>query len=418
MKRPPESLISNLTKKTLFAVAAFILIVSRRPSSLTNPQFWAEDGRNWYADAFNHGILYSLTTPEAGYFQTFSRLTAIASLSVPLAYPPLFFYLTAIVVQISVAGFIASERLSDLLPDKKWRLALAFAYLAMPHSWEIYANVTNSQWHLALLGCLILTAKPPSGRSGRIFDLAAISIMAVSGPFSLLLVPVAAAVLWCRREFHYVALMGITAGGALLQTFSLLSFERPIQPELGIAPEPLAGIIARHLAISPLIGSRGFEKLSSTVFYGPALIYAAAALSIAAFGLIILRGGFELRLLGTFSVLIVIAALISPAVSPAPGQWAFMADNDTAIRYWFIPTFTLYSGIVYLLSKGNLHAAARTGAVILSLAAIAGIAADFRLPRLTDYRFRDYAAEFEKAPHGTNYEFPINPNWKMTLIRK
>ncbi|MCV4784485.1 hypothetical protein OFM36_34125, partial [Escherichia coli] len=88
-------------------------------------------------------------------------------------------------------------------------------------------------------------------------------------------------------EFHYAALMGITAGGALLQTFSLLSFERPIQPELGIAPEPLAGIIARHLAISPLIGSRGFEKLSSTVFYGPALIYAAAALSIAAFGLII-----------------------------------------------------------------------------------------------------------------------------------
>lgn len=91
MKQPPESLISNLTKKTLFAVAAFILIVSRRPSSLTNPQFWAEDGRNWYADAFNHGILYSLTTPEAGYFQTFSRLTAIASLSVPLAYAPLFF---------------------------------------------------------------------------------------------------------------------------------------------------------------------------------------------------------------------------------------------------------------------------------------------------------------------------------------
>ncbi|MCV5941529.1 glucosyl transferase, partial [Escherichia coli] len=89
--------------------------------------------------------------PEAGYFQTFSRLTAIASLSVPLAYAPLFFYLTAIAVQISVAGFIASERLSDLLPDKKWRLALAFGYLAMPHSWEIYANVTNSQWHLALL---------------------------------------------------------------------------------------------------------------------------------------------------------------------------------------------------------------------------------------------------------------------------
>lgn len=415
---PARIAISNGLKIVAFVAVAFAVIVSRRPSSLLNPQFWAEDGRNWYADAYNHGILYSLTTPEAGYFQTFSRLTAIASLSVPLAYAPLFFYLTAVTVQVSVAGFIASERLSGLLPEKKWRLALAFGYLAMPHSWEIYANVTNSQWHLALLGCLILISTPPLSIKGRIFDLLAVSLMAVSGPFCLLLVPVAAAVLWRRREFHYAALMGITVGGAMLQTFSLLSFERPIQPDLGIGLEPLAGILARHLAISPLIGSKGFEKLASTGLYGPALIYFAAALSIAVFGLMILRGTLELRLLATFSALIVIAALISPAVSPEPGQWAFIANNDTAIRYWFIPTFTLYARAISAIASRNGERLSRLAAAFALALLSVGMAADYRLPKLTDFRFGDYANKLRMAEPGTEVEIPINPNWKMTLIKQ
>lgn len=422
MKRLPQllsnNLTGNLTGHFLFALAAFAVIVSRRPSSLFNPQFWAEDGRNWYADAYNHGIFYSLTTPEAGYFQTFSRLTAIASQLLPLEFAPLFFYLVAASVQVIVAAFIASERLADFLPEKKWRIALAFGYLAMPHSWEIYANVTNSQWHLALLACLILIARPPAAIYERIFDTAAVLLMGVSGPFCLLLAPIAAAVFFRRRGFHYAVLLGITLFTASLQTLSLLAFDRPIQPELGIGIEQLAGILARHLALSPLIGSRGFEKLALSGFYGFAVLYSAAALIIVAFIFMIVRGGFELRMLAIFSVLIVTAALISPAVSPEPGQWAFIANNDTAIRYWFIPTFSLYTGIILLLSKKHLSPQLKAIKLIIAIAAFTGIVADFRLPKLTDYQFRRYAAEFNRLPPGSVFEIPINPNWKMTLVKK
>jgi hypothetical protein len=412
----------------LFAAASFAVIVSRRPSSLTNPQFWAEDGRNWYADAYNHGVFYSLTTPEAGYFQTFSRLTAIASQLLPLEFGPLFFYLVAVWVQVIVAAFIASERLADLLPEKKWRFALAFGYLAMPHSWEIYANVTNSQWHLALLGCLILAARPPERRAAAYFDIAAVAIMAVSGPFCLFLAPIAAGLYLFTRERRLRPILALAAAGAVLQAIALLSFERPIQPELGASVDSFAGIFARHLAISPILGSRGFSRLAETPFYSSTIAYIAAGLVIAVFAFMLLHGlrsnGTPLRrrptlqILSAFSILTVAAALISPAVSPEPGQWAFIAANDTAIRYWFIPTFTIYAGILRLLSMPNSRPLPKIIGAALAIAAFGGIIADWRLPRLTDYRFQEYAAEFRRLPAGSVFEIPINPNWKMTLVKK
>jgi len=401
-----------------FAAGSFAIIISRNPSSITNPQFWAEDGRNWYADAYNHGILYSLATPEAGYFQTFSRLVAIVSQAFELDFAPLFFFLVAAAVQITVAAFIASDRLADFLPEKKWRLALAFGYLAMPHSWEVFANVTNSQWHLAMLACLIIAARPPGGRTARIFDLAAVSIMAVSGPFCLILAPIVAAAFLRSREKHLRLVLAVVVVGAVLQAASLLSFERPIQPDLGVSADSWARIVARHLAISPILGSRGFEFLARTPIYSPAVVFVAAGLAASGFVAMAFGGCRELRALSVFSMLTVASALISPAVSPEPGQWSFIAANDTAIRYWFIPTFTIYAGILRLVATAENDFRPKIIGGALAVASLGGVIFDWRLPRRVDYRFREYAAEFKRLPAGTVFEIPINPNWKMTLIKK
>jgi hypothetical protein len=47
-----------------------IIIISRRPDMIFRPQFWAEDGIVWFAQAYNEGWRHALFRTQVGYFQT------------------------------------------------------------------------------------------------------------------------------------------------------------------------------------------------------------------------------------------------------------------------------------------------------------------------------------------------------------
>src|SRR5215467_632304 len=84
-------------------LASFAILLSRRPDAILNAQFWAEDGKFWFADAYNIGIR-SLWIPEAGYFHIFPRLAAYVALAVPLDRAPLVMNLFGIAFQILPVG--------------------------------------------------------------------------------------------------------------------------------------------------------------------------------------------------------------------------------------------------------------------------------------------------------------------------
>ena len=81
----------------LFCVA---LVVSRRPDVLFHAQFWAEDGKLWYADAYNLGFLQPFLHPAAGYFDTLPRLAALFAQILPFNLAPLALNCIGIVIQI------------------------------------------------------------------------------------------------------------------------------------------------------------------------------------------------------------------------------------------------------------------------------------------------------------------------------
>jgi hypothetical protein len=70
-------------------LASVVLVVSRRPDVLFHAQFWAEDGKFWYADAYNLGAIAPFLHPAAGYFQTLPRLAALFAQLFPMAVAPL-----------------------------------------------------------------------------------------------------------------------------------------------------------------------------------------------------------------------------------------------------------------------------------------------------------------------------------------
>ena len=126
----------------LFGIVLFV----RCPATLLHPEFWAEDGVIWYADAYSAGW-HSLFFPQNGYLQTISRLLALSAQGLPLLWAPGLFAAAALIVQIVAATFLVSARMSQVWPSLWGRILFAFIYVALPNSFETHLNLTNAQWH-------------------------------------------------------------------------------------------------------------------------------------------------------------------------------------------------------------------------------------------------------------------------------
>lgn len=169
-----------------FALAS-LLIISRCPSLFTHPQFYAEDGQDWFAQAYNLGWLHSLTLPYMGYLVTTQRLAGGVAMLVPFEVAPLMMALVGLFLQAGPVPLLLSSRFRQWAPLPT-RLAFAAAYVAIPNAREIHVVCTNSQWHLALIMVLLALAEIPRSLTAKIFDLALIFLGALSGPFAILAV--------------------------------------------------------------------------------------------------------------------------------------------------------------------------------------------------------------------------------------
>ncbi len=107
--------------------------------------------------------------------------------------------LIGLTVQVLPVSFLLSARCASL-GSLSTRGLFAAAYVALPSCSEINVMVTNAQWHLALLSCLVLLAVPGKKFFWRLFDVSVLSLSGLTGPFCLMLVPIAAVIARRRRK--------------------------------------------------------------------------------------------------------------------------------------------------------------------------------------------------------------------------
>src|SRR4051812_1583022 len=238
----------------LIVVTGFLIIFSRRPDAILNAQFWAEDGQRWYADAYQFGLRCLLIPDElGGYFHSVSRLAALVSLIFPFSVAPLVMNLCAIGIQILPASIFLSSRFSNIALLK--RLVIAFVYFALPATFEVDANATTIQWHLALLACMVLLAPSTQSWKWHAFDGTVLVLISLDSPLGVVLLPVAAAVCWIRRNRGSAISAGLLLPGALIQGVTvLLSHSRPAAPN-GANFHRLISILGGQIFISPLLGN-------------------------------------------------------------------------------------------------------------------------------------------------------------------
>jgi hypothetical protein len=403
----------------LVFIDAFAIIILRRPDAIFHPQFWAEDGFVWYANAYNLGGIHSLFLPMNGYFQTTSRLVAALSQIFPFSMTPLIFNVVAIIIQILPVILIISSRFSTVMPNLKTRMFLSFLYLVLPNSWEIHANLTNAQWHLALLAFIVIIAEPSNRPLWRIFDIGIILLSGLSGPFSLLLTPIAALRWWFRREKWLLVLFLLTGTCALIQTTCLAinMHNSRYYMSLGATTELFARILSGQVFLGALIGQRGYEWFISNFGTNIIVYLIIAMIGLAVIINALLKAPIELRFFILFAVLIFCSALIAPQISNVVPQWKALSTPGYGVRYWFIPMLAFLTILVWML--GRLRSSMSRVFALLSIFIMAiGIILDWQHPPYTDFRFREYVRQFELSRRGVQITIPINPpGWSMTLTK-
>jgi hypothetical protein len=400
----------------LVLAAGLLVCLARSPLAIFHPELYAEDGHVWFANAYNQGWFAPLEVPHTGYLQTFPRLVADVGLLVPIARVPLLFVLVAIVVQVLPAAFVASRRMADAIPLRSVRLLLAAAYLVVPNSREVNANLTNAQWHLGLLAVLVVLASPATG-AWRAFDVAVVAMSGLTGPYCVALLPVAGVVYLARRRRWSLVLLVLTAGVAAIQLFELATSPRGHYAALGMSPLRFVQILGSQVVGGTFLGQATQSRTltaSDSVELCIALLVAGTVLA----GVAVAFGPLELRLFNLFAVLVLGASLLSPVASDVKQQWLALAF-DPQMRYWLFPTLALLADALWLATRARPRGAAVVGVALLVVAAGFAVREDWSyrtLPRV------DWAAEvhaFAAARPRQRFVFDIAPaGWKMVLFKQ
>ena len=384
-------------------------MISRRPDAILHAQFYCEDGI-WFSQAYIQGAIKALSIPYGGYLVTFQRIIAGFSLLVPIAHAPLVMNLGAMFVQIAPVNLLCSARCAcfGTLP---MRFLMSLTYLALPNAEEIHANLTNSQWHLALIAALPILASTPATRPGRIADQFVLLIAGLTGPFCIVLFPIAVAMWYLRPNRWRLLSTAAVAMCALVQGYFLFVATQAsrVKMPLGASFPLFIHFLSNHIFLPAVLGIADY---GSHLSLGLETALSCAGILIVVYGF--LYSGVERRLFILFSALVFAASLRSSLVSLTLPQWPVM-DSTSGARYWFFPTLAFVWALLWcanLRNRDKFHLPALACSALMTI----GIARNWVFAPLPDQNFASQAERFCSLPRNYGFSFRIAPEgWLMML---
>lgn len=402
----------------LVGAAGVGIALNRSYITIRHPELYAEDGVVWFSNAYQLGPLTPLIQPHTGYLQTFPRLIADVGLLIPLRWLPAFFVMIALGVQILPGVFIVTQRFARLIPSIWMRLGIAILYFLIPNSFEVNSNLTNAQWHLALLAFMIVVADE-GNLSWKICDIIIITFSGLTGPFIIVLAPLTIFLYLVRRNRWSWILGMSTIVLAALQSIVLLTSARGKFAGLGASGtrfvELVGGQVVGGTFAGPpatLLGGSLSQNASLDT-----LLFSGSALLVC---FVLWKGPLELKLFNLYTSAILLAGLLAPVASLTEPQWQALV-GDVGIRYWFFPTISLLIDCVWMMTCFRMWKglSAVIGAICLGVCCAFGIPNSFHIPTIEPRpNWELEVAHFDALPNGRSYTFYEVPSgWSFTLVR-
>jgi len=407
----------------LLCLLTGLILLSREPYHLLQPQLWAEDGPVWIYGVYADGLA-ALWSPHTGYLQTFPRLVGLSSLIAPIGWVPEIFALVGFLTQLMPAWLLMLPAGRELLPSWPARLLLVGFYLGVPNSFETFVNITNAQWHIAIIMFLLIEMRIPKALLMRGIQNIFLVIGGLSGPFCFILTPIAWWQVWragaaWRGRMVQAALLTLTAIIQAGYVISSAGAARHLEP-LGASLPGLARIVVGQVFFAALVGAGNLSRLQQMDFWqSPLCLEALLLLFLALVVIAVPKGPPVFRHFLLFAVLILISALWSPVSSTTQPQWDSLEVPGAGSRYYLLPILAWFTGLLVLAAER--FAMWRWGARILIMLSLFGVLTDWRYGREPETGFAAEAAVFEAAPPGTNVVFREAPNpaaWVFSLTKR
>lgn len=390
----------------------------RRPDVVLNPQFWAEDGRIWFANAHNLGAWHSLFLPQNGYLQTVSRLVAAVATLLPMQHAPLVFNLAAIVIQILPVMLLNGARGRALVPSLPARVVFSVLYIAQPYTTEVHANLTNAQWHLAVSAALVCCLDGWKNRWQAVSDLALVALSCLSGPFCILLLPGVAWLAYRRRDGRTAWLLGLLVVCAAVQlslVIPQMGVSRAVAP-LGATWQGFMRIAGGQVVFAALLGDAWTHvyllpawrtgvvlPLVATVVGAGVLVRAVQAGDDAAISFMV------------FALLALMAGMLSPQLSTT-AQWVVWEAPHAGERYSFLPMLGFYTALMCVAGRDRFPASRALAIGMLVCVVLVALPASWKIRPLADLEYRQHVDAYAEARPGDVVRIPINPpGWFMEL---
>ena len=387
------------------ATICLAVLVFRRLDAFVDPQFYAEDGKYFFADAYNMGWS-SLTGRANGYFHLYPRLWANLALwmQLPLVLIPAFFMLGNVAMYVVLWAYVHTRLPASALG----RFCAMLATVLVPMGNEIWMNMTNVQWPMALLIPLILFGKPPAVRWRWILDLLVLLLCCFTGPNVLVLLPALIAYKWTQRKMPSGSMTraqwAVVIGGAVLSAWSLYSYG-DMQRTDGSFNMWDPGFV--QAAFRQL----WYPVLSVFVLQVPFLVQ--SAMLLVGIAVVVIMYRTAVRNKRSFALLAVWSAASFFLVTMVlyRGEPGFLSPFDAGIRNFYLPTvFLAWAFYCMPIRPSRKWFAVAAGFLIFwSFQTVVFIGPK----QFTDHRWAEYAKQLEE---GKGLEVPITPDgWTMKL---
>lgn len=408
--------LSPLWRKWLLltgvVLVSALVVYWRDPTVFTHAQFWGEDGIYWYGQAYNQGPFRAFFEAYAGSLQTGMRIVGGLSLLLPFRLVPLFFALSAAAIQILPVVLLFTDRFRKLTKSIKVSIVLAVFYLLLPNSFEVHANLTNINWHLALLAIMVVLC-PGKSKVWRAFDYVALVVSGLTGPFSIILTPFA---FWLRRQkmlpSSYAYVIFATAAAQVV-TYLVSPPGSRLSQGLGASPVTFLAIIGSRVTAAFLVSMETVSKyaVSNEIWF--------AVLGLLTIGFLIyacIKGPMSLKLFVAFAWAVYLVALIKPQASKTVPQWQAMLDG-AGNRYFWLPTLSLLVCLVWVVCTGP-KVARLLAAAALACSLLIAAPRDFSYLAKPYKNFSDSAVQLDHTNQGKTVCLEVNPSSDWTTCLK
>lgn len=411
---------SKLSKWHLLIVMgiAFIILVTRRPDVINNPQLWAEDGKAFLEPIWNNGFITSLLTPRDGYFQSLPKITMGFASLFGIANIAIISTITAILIRCLFVVFIMTGRFNYI--DLRLRIAFCIYFLVQPNVQEAFINITNTHTYLAIYLLAIILARNENSKLWKAHDLLVLVLSGISGPFIALLAPSLA----IKRFYEHGSLIkmikGVNSFDVIFALCLIVQAGSVIFGNYVRTPASLGATLPLFLDIvSYKIILGAFFDLNSVSWAIGKVSFNAAITFLLAVPATYFFFKMDWRYKAAFSYVFftLLVSLYKPVINHQDDQWPLFLIPIVGCRYFILSGMGIFCLCLIIIKK----IAVKPYFIIsiFSLALIPSMALTYRMPKMAHVGYHADIEKFKNALPGEKVLIHTNPpGWQMELIKK